>query len=565
MTEKTRIAHVSGPRATIQNTPPLVTSNKARIRRGLPPRLNPDGTVPSFDALRPQRLAAPARVYVEQFSAHPLEADAAELYGPPDGYVGEDGVFRPERAAVADKPVYEVELRPEDGLYPLPYMAMQADGQAWEEAGAQPGAPAVEARQGFYPDGSRSFEEFDRLSVGENGVVGLISAVATVDFYRSAPPAGYTKGLPAAARRDVGGGDIPPERRGRDFFPYSPAHLAAQPPRPMLAGVANDVQAIASSGRYDGIVWTWGSPQIEETAYWLSLMIDTTLPLCGNAAQRRHGSISDDGPKNILDSVGFIRSRLWANGAGQNRCGTVLIQDQQIFAAREVAKADARPGGFMATGGHGGIMGQVSHLGRFVLTYLPAYKHTHLSEVNLSRLPAAVRAAQRKAGTLEMAEVAIKDAAGRLRPEAVPVVSIVKDGSYSSLEFGEDSERELDLITSIEHKLDQGRLAGFVLEGVVPVGTSPSPARQALLLRAVFSGLPVVRVGRNAPEAFVDPNEFLIAGSNLTATKARLLLLACLLKFGSLPIAVDPGQPTMTERDATRRTVTAYQEIFDTH
>ncbi len=124
MTEKTRIAHVSGPRATIQNTPPLVTSNKARIRRGLPPRLNPDGTVPPFDALRPQRLAAPARVYVEQFSAHPLEADAAELYGPPDGYVGEDGVFRTERATAADKPVYEVELRPEDGLYPLPYMAV---------------------------------------------------------------------------------------------------------------------------------------------------------------------------------------------------------------------------------------------------------------------------------------------------------------------------------------------------------------------------------------------------------------------------------------------------------
>ena len=33
---KTRIAHLAGPTATIQNTPPLVTSNKARQRRGLP-------------------------------------------------------------------------------------------------------------------------------------------------------------------------------------------------------------------------------------------------------------------------------------------------------------------------------------------------------------------------------------------------------------------------------------------------------------------------------------------------------------------------------------------------
>src|SRR5204862_6267115 len=71
---KTRIAHLAGPTATIQNTPPLVTSNKARAVHGLPPRMNADGTLPAFDALRPQRLAAPAKVYVEQFSAHPLES-----------------------------------------------------------------------------------------------------------------------------------------------------------------------------------------------------------------------------------------------------------------------------------------------------------------------------------------------------------------------------------------------------------------------------------------------------------------------------------------------------------
>ena len=36
MTAKVRIAHLTGPTATIQNTPPLVTSNKARARLGLP-------------------------------------------------------------------------------------------------------------------------------------------------------------------------------------------------------------------------------------------------------------------------------------------------------------------------------------------------------------------------------------------------------------------------------------------------------------------------------------------------------------------------------------------------
>ena len=31
MAGKIRIAHLAGPNATIQNTPPLVTSNKARV------------------------------------------------------------------------------------------------------------------------------------------------------------------------------------------------------------------------------------------------------------------------------------------------------------------------------------------------------------------------------------------------------------------------------------------------------------------------------------------------------------------------------------------------------
>src|SRR6266852_6603707 len=75
---KAVIAHLAGPNATIQNTPPLVTSNKARAKHKLPLRMNPDGTPARFDVLCPQRLAAPVTVYVEQFSAHPLEADAAE-------------------------------------------------------------------------------------------------------------------------------------------------------------------------------------------------------------------------------------------------------------------------------------------------------------------------------------------------------------------------------------------------------------------------------------------------------------------------------------------------------
>jgi len=99
----------------------------------MPPRKNPDGSEQRFDTLRAQRLAAPATLYVERFSAHPLEADAAELYGPPDGYLDAKGAFHKERSSPQDKAVFEIEIRPEDGVYPLPYMARQANGQAWRK------------------------------------------------------------------------------------------------------------------------------------------------------------------------------------------------------------------------------------------------------------------------------------------------------------------------------------------------------------------------------------------------------------------------------------------------
>ena len=54
---KARIAHLAGPTATIQNTPPLVTSNKARVKHGLPLLKDVDGATLCYDALRPQRLA----------------------------------------------------------------------------------------------------------------------------------------------------------------------------------------------------------------------------------------------------------------------------------------------------------------------------------------------------------------------------------------------------------------------------------------------------------------------------------------------------------------------------
>src|SRR5262245_55061131 len=559
---KPRIAHLAGPNATIQNSPPLVTSNKARARYGLPLATNKDGSALRFDVLRPQRLAAPATVYVEQFSAHPLERDAAELYGPPDGYVDASGTFHRDRQGPGDTPVYEVTLSPEDGVYPLPYMARQASGQAWEEDCAEAGAPEARARQPFYPDGSRSFEEIDRLGVDEHGRGNTISSQAEIDFYRVVPPSGYTKGLPAKLRTDVGEGDIAPEVRGQDFFPYRPVHIAPSPPRPSLARIANVVQRIMATGTYTGGIWTQGSPRIEETVYWLNLLVDTTLPICGNAAQRMHGQISNDGDKNIVDSVAYIVSRVWADEAGRNRAGVVLVQDQQVFAARDVQKADARPGGYITTGAHGGILGAAGWEGPPVLNYVPATLHTYRSAVNLTQLPVEVT------GRLKGAEVRvpIKNARGELLESAVPKVTIVKDGNYTIDDYDDDPSREVDLLAQIERNQAVHPLAGFSVEGSSPYGRMTSTVRTAIMRRAAYSGMPVVLVGRGDAGGFVpQPPPPFLAGRNLTSTKARLLLLACLMKSGSLPAAANPEQPTAAEVEATKKKLAEYQKVFDTH
>ena len=563
-----RIAVFSGPTATVQNTVPLVTSNKAREKYGLPLLANTDGTPLRFDALRPQQLAAPVTVYVRQFSAHPLEADAAELYAPPDGYLGADGKFSRERNADSDVPVYEVTLKPDDGVYLLPYMARQAGGKAWEDDTAFPGAPEHRARQPFYPDASRLFEEIDRFGLGEtSGLNNLLASRADYDFVRVVPSGGYTKGLAAGARSDIGDGDIAPERMGHDFFNYRPFHLWRDPPRAMMARVVNQVQAAMDSGRYAGGIWLEGSPNLEETLMWMNLLIDSTLPICGNSSQRPHGSLANDGDRNIVDSVNWILSDAWKDEHGGNAAGVVAVLDQLVYAARDVQKADARPGGYTATGGHGGIIGSTGHApGGPVMTFVPVRRHTHKSSVNLRKLPQSVTGVRRVTGAIATVSVRVKDDNGWLLPAALPEVRFARTARYLPASADTSSDGEVEIHARVARNLEHAPLAGFVAEGQAGNAKVARPI-DAALLEATFCGMPVVRVGRGNAEGMIPRNRdgLTVGGSNLTANKARLLLMACLLKLGALPPASDCKNPTPAETAAVREKIAEYQAIFDTH
>ena len=131
---------------------------------------------------------------------------------------------------------------------------------------------------------------------------------------------------------------------------------------------------------------------------------------------------------------------------------------------------------------------------------------------------------------------------------------------------GEAACEAVGVLAELEAALRDAPLSGFVAEGANPYAYVDEHALDGALLQAVFSGLPVVRVARGNTGGFCYPSgPFFIAGSNLTATKARVLLQASLLKLGMLPPAADPARPTNAERAAIAERVAAFQHILDTH
>jgi L-asparaginase/Glu-tRNA(Gln) amidotransferase subunit D len=127
-------------------------------------------------------------------------------------------------------------------------------------------------------------------------------------------------------------------------------------------------------------------------------------------------------------------------------------------------------------------------------------------------------------------------------------------------------ETEVEVLARIKENLLHHPLAGFVAEGGTPYGHM-GPATDAALRRATCLGMPVVKVSRGNADGMVPAERMrmAIAGNNLTATKARLLLMACLMRFGSLPLAADPDNPTADEVAAIEARLRDYQAVFLTH
>jgi L-asparaginase len=98
--------------------------------------------------------------------------------------------------------------------------------------------------------------------------------------------------------------------------------------------LAKRVNALLAQDEVDGIVITHGTDTIEETAYFLNLVVKSRKPVVLVGAMRPSTAMSADGPMNLYNAVILATSD---EAAGK---GVLVALNDQINAARDVTKAN---------------------------------------------------------------------------------------------------------------------------------------------------------------------------------------------------------------------------------
>jgi len=98
--------------------------------------------------------------------------------------------------------------------------------------------------------------------------------------------------------------------------------------------LASRVNELARAKDVDGIVITHGTDTIEETAYFLNLVVRTDKPVVLTAAMRPSTALSADGPLNIFNAVSVA-----ADEAAAGR-GVLVVVNDDIHGARSITKTN---------------------------------------------------------------------------------------------------------------------------------------------------------------------------------------------------------------------------------
>jgi len=237
-------------------------------------------------------------------------------------------------------------------------------------------------------------------------------------------------------------------------------------------------EILAREPEVKGIVVTHGSNTVEETAYFLSLTVQSDKPIVLTAAQRQFTTLSSDSPKNFLQAV-----RVAAADEARGK-GALVVTNDVINAARDVSK-------------------NISYrLETYSSRDIGALGFVDEDRVTFYRAP-----------TRHPAPFDVT------RLQKLPRVDVIY--TYA----GADG-------ALMEAAIAQARAEGLVIAGF-PTG-SGTPAMDEVTKRFVARGIPVVMTNRGGMGRVIDTRPVegrpLIWGDNLTPQKARVLLMLALTR-----------------------------------
>lgn len=246
--------------------------------------------------------------------------------------------------------------------------------------------------------------------------------------------------------------------------------------------LAKRVNVLLNQANVDGIVITHGTDTMEETAYFLNLVVKSRKPVVLVGAMRPSTAMSADGPINLYNAVALASN---PDAAGK---GVMIAMGDQIHGARDVSKTNtSTPDSFKSA--DLGMMGYIQG-GKPYFYRVSSRKHTADSEFDIGAL------------------------------QALPQVDIIY--GYANM-----NAVALDAFVAAGAK---GIIHAAVGDGSLPAKVKPalSAARQkgTLIVRSSRVGQGIV--ARNG-EANDDQLDFVVSDT-LNPQKARILLMLALTK-----------------------------------